>query len=388
MAVLRLLAIAWTYELGSWFAFISVITWLERSGGGQWVSAYFVLYNGVQLLAAPILAPILDRYDRGRLLGVIPLLPLSAILLSTLDQTLPVGVIAGAMFALADVFVFNLVPAIIPLLLAEGRISRANAAWSVGSSVIFALAPAGAGVLIGQKGILAGLVTAGILAAISLAVGLGFHSGRQPMPGGERLRWWTLLLRPRLIHIATATLLLSLGGGIVNAALPRLASNGQSYGFILSALGWGSLAAGILLTTRELKRPLGWARLAYLAHALGNAVLAAFTALPAFLGAGFAKGAANTLGSVAIDSHLQKTLEAAVLGRAFAGLWSLANLGQLVGAGAFGLAEGTLGARTLLWLSAGLALLGSAILSRTNRTGAASGPSPVKRQPTLGDDDA
>ncbi len=368
MAVLRLLAIAWTYELGSWFAFISVISWLERSGGSQWVSAYFVLYNGVQLLAAPVLAPVLDRADRGRLLAAIPLFPLVAIVLTATHKTLPLGVAVGAMFALADVFVFNLVPAIIPLLLAPGRISRANAAWSVGSSVIFALAPAGAGLLIEQKGVFAGLIAAGILAAISLGLGVGFRSGRQQAQGGEGLRWWTLLLQPGLIHIATAMLFLSLGGGIVNAALPRLAKGGQSYGFILSSLGWGSLVAGLLLTARELERPLGWARLAYLAHAAGDAVLAAFTALPAFLGAGFAKGAANTLGSVAIDSHLQKTLEAAVLGRVFAGLWSLANLGQLVGAGVFGLGEGALGARALLWLSAALALLGSVILSRPGRT--------------------
>jgi len=355
----RLLAVAWLYEAGSWFGFLSVVSWLEATGGPAWAGAYFVLYNGVQLPAAAALGPRLDRLERGRGLLLAVLFPLLALVLALAVRALWAGLVLGAAFAVADYLLYTLVPAAVPLAVPAGKASRANALWQTGSGVLFVLAPAVAGVWIGRAGVFAGFAAAGILAALAGGLALGLRLGR-PEAAGEGAGWRAVLAYPLVGWTAVSLFLVSAGGGVANAALPGLTGGGRDYGLVLSALGAGGLAAALVLLGRSLARPLWLAALGALLHFAGNLGLALGGGLGSLMAAGFLKGAANSAYHVGLDTAFQTGLPGGVLARAFSLGWAVANLGQVAGAGAYGLLGGKVPARGLLLgaaVLAGIALL-------------------------------
>ncbi len=360
---LRLLTVAWLLELGSWFGFLAAVSALEAAGGAAWVSSYFVLYNGVQLVFAPLFGPLLDRVDRGRALGGVALLPLLALVLALVKGGLWGFLAVGVAYALTDWLYYNLVPAALPRLVTPHRLSRANALWSVGSGFLFLAAPAAAGAWTERAGAAGGLWVAGGAALLALLLGLGLSTGA-PEPATGRGGWRALFGLWPAWYAALAVFLLALGGGVVNAALPVLTGGGRDYGFLLSAMGAGSLLASVLLAGRELARPLLAARIGLLLHALGDLGFALTRGVLAYLPFGLAKGVANVAFPVGLDTALGRRLPEAVLGRVFALGFFFSNLGQVLGAAAFGRLAGPVGPALLLFASAGLSLLALAPLAR------------------------
>ena len=355
---IRLFAAAWSYELASWFAFLSVVSWLEARGGAGLSGAYFVLYNGVQLPAAALLGPWLDRLERGwglRLALFVPVLPLFAVLAVT---GLWSGLVLGAAFALSDYLLYTLVPAAVPLVVPAERVSRANAFWQAGSGAIFVAAPAASGWVFDRFGALSGVAISGAFLLLALFFAFGLYLGR---PEGPRRRggWREAVAEPLVVWTAASVFLLAAGGGLVNAALPVLTGGGRDYGLLLSALGAGSLLATLVLTRRRVARPLRLALFGALAHVPGDLALALGAGLALYLPAGFVKGVANAAYHLGLDTALQLGLPGGILARAFSLGWAVGNLGQVLGAGAFGLLAPEVGARSLLFVSALFALLGA-----------------------------
>jgi len=361
--LLRLFAAAWSYELASWFAFLSVVSWLEAEGGAGLTGAYFVLYNGVQLPVATLLAPLLDRLERGLGLRIAFFLPVVPLLLALGVGRLWSGLFLGAAFALSDYLIYTLVPAAVPMRVPPERVSRANALWQTGSGVIFVVAPAASGAFLERFGVFAGFYVAGGLLLLALLLALGLFVGR-PEARGARGGWREVLAHPLALWAALAVFLVALGGGAVNAALPVLTGGGRDYGLLLSALGAGGLLASLFFTRVQLASPLGLARAGVLLHAVGDLALWLGRGMAVYLPAGFLKGVANSVFSLGLDTELQRRLPAGVLARAFSLGWALGNLGQVIGAGAFGLLAPATGPRVLLLLSALLALLALAPLGR------------------------
>ena len=362
---LRLFAAAWGYELASWFAFLSVISWLEAAGGARLSGLYFVLYNGVQLPAAALLAPVLDRAERGRLLRLVVALPAAFLLLLLVQRELWAGLFLGAAFALSDYLLYTLVPSAVPLLVPAERLSRANALWQAGSGVIFVLAPAASGAFLERFGVFSGFYVAGGLLALALLLAAGLFVGR-PEEKGARGGWREVLAHPLALWAAAAVFFVALGGGVVNAALPVLTGGGRDYGLLLSALGTGGLLASLVFTRVQLFRPLRLAFAAVIFHAGGDLALALGRGIAVYLPAGFFKGIANSIFSLGLDTELQRRLPAGVLARAFSLGWAAGNLGQVLGSGAVALWAAALGVRTLLLAAA---LIGLSALLPLLRTG-------------------
>ncbi len=348
----RFLAAAWSYELASWLAFLAVVTRLEAEAGAAASGLYFVLYNGVQLPAAAVLGPWLDRLDRGRGFALALVLPLPALAFALGAPSLTSGLFLGAAYALSDYLLFALVPAAVPQLVPMERVSRANALWQTGSGVIFAAAPAAAGLGLERLGYRAVLLLAGLLLGTALLLWPGRSLGRVG-EGAPRGGWGAVLAAPLAAKGALAVFWVALGGGLVNAALPVLTGGGEDYGIVLSAIGAGGLLTTLLFTRVPLARPLRLAGAGALAHAAGDLLLLAGVYLPA----GVLKGGANAAFTLGLDTALQLELSPRVLARAFSLGWAVGNLGQMMGAGAFAAFARPLGARVLLGFSAGFALL-------------------------------
>ena len=343
----RLFAAAWSYELASWFAFLSVISWLEATAGARLLSLYFVLYNGAQFPAAAVLAPLLDRAERGRLLLLVVLLPALPLLLLFVFEALWLGLFLGAVFAVSDYLLYTLVPSAVPLVVPKERLSRANALWQTGSGVIFVAAPAVSGAFLELLGVFAGFLVAGFLLAVAFFFAFGVRVGR-PETRGKRGGWREVLAYPPALWAAVAVFLVALGGGVVNAVLPVLTGGGRDYGLLLSALGAGGLLASLVFTRVSLRQPLRLACGAVFLHAGGDLALLFGRGMAVYLPAGFFKGVANTSFSLGLDTELQKRLPAGLLARAFSLGWAAGNLGQMLGSGAYGLLADSLGVRALL----------------------------------------
>ncbi len=346
------MAAAWGYELASWLAFLAVVTQLEAEAGAAASGLYFVLYNGVQLPAAALLGPWLDRLDRGQGFALALVLPLPALALALGAPSLTSGLFLGAAYALSDYLLFSLVPAAIPQLVPMERVSRANALWQTGSGVIFAAAPAAAGLGLERLGYRAVLLLAGLLIGTALLLWPGRSLGRvgEEAPRGG---WGAVLAVPLAVKGALAVFWVALGGGLVNAALPVLTGGGKDYGIVLSAIGTGGLLTTLLFTRVPLARPLRLAGAGVLAHAASDLLLLAGVYFPA----GMLKGGANAAFTLGLDTALQLELSPRVLARAFSLGWAVGNLGQALGAGVFGLLAPEIGPRVLLLGSALLALL-------------------------------
>ncbi len=352
----RLFAVAWLYEAGSWFGFLAVVSWLQATGGPAWAGAYFVLYNGVQLPAAALLGPWLDRLAREKGLRLAAALPLLALALALAFRTLASGLLLGGAFAVADYLFYTLLPAAVPIAVPKGGVARANALWQTGSGVLFVLAPAAAGFWIEGAGVFAGFLAAGLFAGLALLFALGLRLGRPGGPGAAS-GWRAALAHPLVLWTAASVFLLAAGGGVVNAVLPVLTGGGRDYGLLLSAIGLGGLMASLWLLRFPPARPLGLAALGLGFHVLADLGLALGPGLGAYLAAGLLKGGANTAYPVGLDTALQTGLPAAVLARAFSLGWAVGNLGQLLGAGAFSLSAGRLSTQGFFLFSAGLSLL-------------------------------
>jgi len=133
-----------------------------------------------------------------------------------------------------------------------------------------------------------------------------------------------------------------------------------TWGAVLSAMGVGGLAGGILAIRAHPRRPLVAATLAVPVFALPLAFLAAAASAPLLAAAAFGSGAAMMYGNTVWESTLQRHVPAASLSRVSAYDWFGSFAFRPLGLAVWGPVAAAVGVSQSLWLAFAL-LIASAL---------------------------
>jgi MFS family permease len=264
-------------DAASWIALVALALATSRAS----IAVLAICYTAPVAIGGLAAGWALDRFDRRRLMiadamaraAVFALIPLSAVVAAFGNQHshVPLPLIYGvaAVYGLLKMISLAGFPALIPQLVNEDQLSRANALEGAGYGLA-SLAGAGfAGLVIGAFGKdgAIGLVVADALSYLVFAVMLRTVMPRQPSgPETGKVRTSlteviALVLRRPLLRTTTAMFaLFNIGEGMLLVFLPhRSAAIGLGtggYGYLVAALTGGELAAAALLTRWDCRRPL------------------------------------------------------------------------------------------------------------------------------------
>ncbi|MDO4263275.1 MAG: MFS transporter [Deinococcus sp.] len=341
--------------------------------GGTWADRFCAawLVQATQLSRAALLLGLLAWLTLPEAGGLLPLLG--------------VNVLLSALSALANPAYNTLLPRVLP----PERLAQGNAAFATGDSLAFAAAPALAGAWLlvgGPEGLLllgGGLllVMVALLHRIPALEGSPAGTGVQADPSGPaplaegtgtlagmREAWHWVAAEPgaRALLLCFAVTNLVTPAGMV--ALPLYAqtlAHPAAYGWLLSAMGAGTLLASLLIMRWPLTR-LGWVTgLAAVAAGLLSHIGLGLTAtLPLALVLVLLGDGLFTLPNILFPTWLQQRVPASLLGRVFgligAMSYALVPLGYLL---APGLLAQFSPAHTLMLLGAGLVVVGLSALA-------------------------
>ncbi len=266
-------------DAASWIALVALTLGTPHGS----VAVLAVCYTAPVAIGGLAAGWALDRFDRRRLLmadatlraAVFIVIPVSA----GLNGAVPPPVIdaVAAVYGLLKMISLAGFPALIPQLVADDQLSRANALEGA-SYGLASLAGAGLGGLVigafGQGGAI-GLILADAVSYLVFAAALRVVRPR-PIPlatdatGNAAAARSTstsvmevvrlVLARPVLRTITAMFAMFNIGEGMLAVFLPyRSAAIGLGpggYGYLLAALTGGELAAAALLARRDWKRPL------------------------------------------------------------------------------------------------------------------------------------
>jgi MFS family permease len=396
---LRLLAgAAGVSALGDFMAIFPLILHVQqRTGSAFAVSALIFALWGPVVLAAGLAGAIVDRFENRRILiavSVVQAAVVAAMLagLDTLWALLPLMVLLGCGVAVSQPAEFALVPAAAGPDIDPGR---ANGLMETARAVGFTAGPVVGGAL-GAAGL---LWLALALNALSFVVVAGaavlLRARRRPRrteSTGSPVR-----ARDGFVFLARRReLAVTLGGAVAALALFSMSATAEPF-FVTDALGAGSLAYGLLLTSWTLGMAAGSAGLA---HRVTRMQLAAGALVAViFQGFGIAGGAlsavlwvaligfsfggmAHGVKNVLLRTLIHERAPEALRGRVFAAYNGARNGAELGALGLGGVVVGALGARAAL-LAAGLgpAAIGTAclVLLVTRRRAAAASTTNERR---------
>jgi MFS family permease len=298
------------------------------------------------------------------------------------------AVAAGAVAPVTDVGA----QALLPRLVDEADLERANALLSVGEQVGYLVGPAAAGFLVAAAGgppVLLGAAAALLASAALLWSVTGRPHGAVASAPAGRGGWLGFgpLLRDRGVRAVTLlTVVFFLAYGPLEPALPfysrdTLGAGAAGYGLLWSALGAGALAG--LLTVRLVAR----ARTGLVAAAITAlwglllAPLAGLTSLPpAMLFLALAAFAWAPYDAIVV-ALVQRRVPAGLRGQALGARRSLTAAGTPLGAAAGGLLLGPLDAPGVIGLSALACLLAGAAALLSPSLRAADCPAPSLTTP-------
>ncbi len=265
-------------DAASWIALVALTLGTQHAS----VAVLAVCYTAPVAVGGLAAGWALDRFNRKRLLiadavlraAVFVLIPASAVLHGTVP--LPLVDAVAAVYGLLKMISLAGFPALIPQLVDDGQLSKANALEGA-SYGLASLAGAGlGGVVIGAFGHVGaiGLILADAVSYLVFAAALRTVRPRQLPPAAEAsanaeaARRTTsvtevirlVLARPVLRTITAMFALFNIGEGMLLVFLPhRSAAIGLGtggYGYLVAALTGGELAAAALLARRDWKRPL------------------------------------------------------------------------------------------------------------------------------------
>ncbi len=259
---LRLLFIAQVISfLGDWFSFVAVAGAVDDATGSEFlVSLVMVSFSLPSFLASPIAGPIVDRFDRQRLLVLVSAAQAVAalgLLTASGDNIWPLLAAQGTISALAA-FVKPAIDAGVPNLARDdAELRTANALFGSTWGVMLAV---GAG-LGGLFSTAFGRSASFIANALSFAIAMGlFALIRRPMQEerhGQRSRSTPIAdmheafrfarRDPVVLALLASKSTFAIGAGVVGQ-LPVLASQ---------VFGWGDDGRGLLLGARGVGAGLG-----------------------------------------------------------------------------------------------------------------------------------
>jgi MFS family permease len=228
---------------------------LGRAGGTGRLGLLMVCYTAPVLAGGLLVGPLLDRFDKRRLLAADSLIRGACVasvpIVALLGMSAPwlVFVVAGT-YGLLKMVPLAGFPAILPDLVAAERLDAANALESVSFSAAGIAGPALAGVLIGfigAPGVL--LIDAATFLAFAVAAATIAHP---PRPGDElaprrRDRSTASLRDPALVLTTLAFMTFNIAEGMLLVVLPWLAKTRLRDGALLLGLLLATLAAGELI---------------------------------------------------------------------------------------------------------------------------------------------
>jgi len=334
--------------LGDWFVFVALAGYVDDVTDSELlVSLVLVSFALPSFLASPIAGPVVDRYDRRRLLVVVSLaqaVAASGLLLLRDDRIWVAFLFQGLVAALAA-FIKPAIDAAIPNLARDGEeLRKANALFGSTWGVMLAAGAALGGVFSDAFGrraaIIADIGTFVVAGALVLLVRRPMQretearAARRVRPIAD-MREAVAVARqdPVILALMSSKATFAIGAGVVGQ-LAVLASDvhgsgDRGRGLLLAARGVGS-GVGPFLAARwvhgELRRVLqicGWASMGFAVMYVGAAwaptlVLAAVAITVAHLGGG-AQWTMSTYG-------LQLRVDDAVMGRVMAGDFAIVTL--------------------------------------------------------------
>lgn len=247
--------------MGDWFTFVALAGLIKDATGSEFlVSLAYVSFSLPAFLASPIAGPVVDRFDRRRLLLVISAAQAVAalgLLTANTDRIWPLFVFQGTISALAA-FVKPAIDAGVPnLARTPDEFRKANALFGSTWGVMLAVGAAAGGAFSEVFGRTASFVADAVSFVLALAL---FALIRTPMQEPEHAHRGRV--RPvqdmkeaaryaRKDHVVLALLAskatFAIGAGTVSQ-LPVLATE---------VFGWGDGGTGILLGARGLGAGLG-----------------------------------------------------------------------------------------------------------------------------------
>ena len=375
--------------MGDWFSFVAMAGMVKDSTGSAFlVSLAYVSFSLPSFLVSPVAGPVVDRFDRRRLLLVMSALQAVAamgLLTASSDRIWPLFAFQCTISALAA-FVKPAIDAGVPNLARDDKEFRtANALFGSTWGVMLALGAALGGVFSQAFG----RPAAFIANAVSFVIALGlFVLIRHPMQEQQHAHRATINIAAdmkeavayaRKDHVVLALIAskatFAIGAGTVSQ-LPILASSAFHWkdggtGLLLGARGLGA-GLGPIVAARFAKgqlskvlRVCGMAGLGfslfYMAAAWSPVIyLAAFAITVAHLGG----GAQWTLSSYGLALRTPDSIR----GRVMAGDYAIVTLVMSISALLAGASSSHLGVRwtiTVFALAAGLASVAYNVLTRT-----------------------
>jgi MFS family permease len=346
----RLLAALAVSGVGDWLYNLALLALVyDRTHSVTWTAATTAARVVPMVLLGPFGGILADRYDRRRLMIVADVLRVGTMVLLAVVAMAGLPVVCAPVLAAISTAASTVYPpsvaATLPRLVADGDLPAATAARSVIQSVSVIAGPAaGALLLLLGSPATAFLINAATFAA-SAVILLGLPAGalfavadRDENASGvlHELRAGAAALRGNglasrligadimcsLVYGAQTVLLLLLGR--------RLGYGDAGYGYLLAGCGIGGLiGAGLAPRLGTARRPRYAVAAVLLAVAVPSALLAVTPWLAGAVLLAVAVGAGAVVVEVVADTALARSLDEAVLARAY-GLAFPASIGGIV----------------------------------------------------------
>ena len=368
-------AVSW---LGDSLAFLGFMWLAYDVGGAGGVIAVRVADSIPSVIVGLLGGVVADRVERRRLMIGADLLRAAAlgiVLSTTLAGVRPtVLALAATMFLIriGDSFFEPASGAMLPDVVPQASLQRANSVFHATGEAISGLAMGGAGLLLiivplGQ------FFTIDAVSFLLSALLLSFVATRSRGAGGEQHPVHELLAgfrdfssRPPLgIAMVMFGLGVTIGAGVFIPAAPvlvgqTLEAGPGSYGLILLGFGVGAIIVAVVLARVEIVRRELWSILFWVGYPACFLIFAVAPNLAVMVGAAALAGAAESGARILLVSAMQHQIGAATLGRAMSVFFTVHRASHGVGLLTVGLLVTALPLDQALAIGAALGLLATA----------------------------
>jgi MFS family permease len=345
----RLLAVLAVSQIGDWLYNLALLALVyDRTHSVAWTAVTTAARVAPMVVLGPFGGILADRYDRRRLMIAADVLRMGAMVLLALVAAAGLPVLFAPVLAAVSTAASTVYPpavaATLPRLVADGDLPAATAARSAIQSVSIIAGPAGGALLLllGSPAI-AFLLNAATFAA-SAVILLGLPAGalfavaqRDAAASGvlRELRAGASALRDNAVasRLVGADIMCSLVYGAQTVLLlllgRELGYGDAGYGYLLAGCGVGGLVGAALAARLGGARRPRHVAVVLLAVAVPSSLLAVTPWLAGAVFLAVVIGAGSVMVEVVVDTALARSLDEAVLARAY-GLAFPASIGGIV----------------------------------------------------------
>jgi MFS family permease len=345
----RLLAALAVSQIGDWLYNLALVALVyDRSHSVTWTAVTTAARVVPMVVLGPFGGVLADRYDRRRLMIVADVLRVASMTLLALVAAAGLPLLFAPVLAAVSTAASTVYPpavaATLPRLVPDADLPAATAARSVIQSVSIIAGPAGGALLL----LLGSPATAFLLNAATFAASavilLGLPAGglfavakRDAGASGvlRELRAGVTALRGNAVaaRLVGADIMCSLAYGAQTVLLlllgRELGYGDAGYGYLLAGCGIGGLVGAVVAARLGGARQPRHVAVVLLAVAIPSSLLAVAPGLAGALFLAVVIGAGSVMVEVVVDTALARTLDEAVLARAY-GLAFPASIGGIV----------------------------------------------------------